>query len=39
MVGANRLAMEAWPLFQSVAVGGDLQTVGFHGTRPGRGIR
>ena len=39
MVGANRLAMEAWPLFQSVAVGGELQTVGFQGTRPMKGIR
>lgn len=38
MVGANRLAMEAWPLFQSVAVRGDLQTVGFRGTRPTKGI-
>jgi CRISPR-associated endonuclease/helicase Cas3 len=38
MVGANRLAMEAWPLFQSVAVKGDLQTIGFAGTRPMRGI-
>ncbi|GIX00467.1 MAG: hypothetical protein KatS3mg111_3799 [Pirellulaceae bacterium] len=39
MVGANRLAMEAWPLFQSVAVNRELQTVGFRGTRPARGIR
>lgn len=39
MLGANRLAMEAWPLFQSVAVRGDLQTVGFLGTRPMKGIR
>ena len=39
MVGANRLAMEAWPLFQSVALRGGLQTVGFQGTRPLKGIR
>ncbi len=39
MLGANRLAMEAWPLFQSVALRGDLQTVGFQGTRPMKGIR
>ena len=39
MVGANRLAMEAWPLFQSVALRGDLQTIGFRGTRPMKGIR
>jgi CRISPR-associated endonuclease/helicase Cas3 len=39
MIGANRLAMEAWPLFQSVAVHGELQTVGFRGTRPLKGIR
>jgi CRISPR-associated endonuclease/helicase Cas3 len=39
MVGANRLAMEAWPLFQSIAMRGDLQTVGFRGTRPMKGIR
>lgn len=38
MVGANRLAMEAWPLFQSVAVHGELQTIGFRGTRPTKGI-
>ncbi len=38
MVGANRLAMEAWPLFQSVALRGELQTVGFRGTRPTKGI-
>lgn len=38
MVGANRLAMEAWPLFQSVAVRGELQTVGFQGTQPSKGI-
>lgn len=39
MIGANRLAMEAWPLFQSVACREDLQTVGFQGTRPLKGIR
>lgn len=39
MVGANRLAMEAWPFFQSIAVRGELQTVGFQGTRPIKGIR
>ncbi len=39
MVGANRLAIEAWPLFQSVALRGDLQTIGFRGTRPMKGIR
>jgi CRISPR-associated endonuclease/helicase Cas3 len=33
MMGANRLAIEAWPLFQSIAVGERLRTVGFHGTR------
>ena len=38
MVGANRLALEAWPLFQSIAVRGNLQTVGFRGTRPLKGI-
>jgi CRISPR-associated endonuclease/helicase Cas3 len=38
MIGANRLAMEAWPLFQSVSVHGELQTIGFQGTRPARGI-
>lgn len=38
MIGANRLAMEAWPLFQSISVRGELQTVGFRGTRPMRGI-
>lgn len=39
MVGANRLAMEAWPLLQSVALRSELQTVGFQGTRPMKGIR
>lgn len=38
MVGANRLAMEAWPLFQSVALRNDLQTIGFRGTKPTKGI-
>jgi CRISPR-associated endonuclease/helicase Cas3 len=38
MVGANRLAMEAWPLYQSVSFRGGLQTVGFQGTRPLKGI-
>ncbi|MFV0446574.1 MAG: type I-U CRISPR-associated helicase/endonuclease Cas3 [Planctomycetaceae bacterium] len=38
MVGANRLAMEAWPFFQSVAVRRELQTIGFQGTRPTKGI-
>jgi CRISPR-associated endonuclease/helicase Cas3 len=33
MIGANRLALEAWPLFQSLAEGEKLRTVGFHGTR------
>ena len=33
MSGANRLALEAWPLFQSIAVGDRLRTAGFHGTR------
>ena len=33
MLGANRLAMEAWPLFQAVARGDRLQTRGFRGTR------
>ena len=38
-MGANRLAMEAWPLFQSLPYRGDLQTIGFRGTRPMKGIR
>lgn len=33
MVGANRLALEAWPLFQSLPKGEKLTTVGFRGTR------
>jgi len=33
MLGANRLAMEAWPLFQAVPRGERLQTLGFSGTR------
>ena len=33
MLGANRLAIEAFPLFQSLAVGEKLLTRGFHGTR------
>lgn len=33
MIGANRLALEAWPLFQSLPDREKLQTVGFHGTR------
>jgi CRISPR-associated endonuclease Cas3-HD len=33
MIGANRLALEAWPLFQSLPEGEKLRTVGFHGTR------
>jgi CRISPR-associated endonuclease/helicase Cas3 len=33
MIGANRLALEAWPLFQSLPDGEKLSTVGFHGTR------
>lgn len=38
MVGANRLAIEAWPIFQSVSVRHELQTIGFQGTKPSRGI-
>lgn len=33
MLGANRLAIEAFPLFQSVASGKKLSTVGFAGNR------
>jgi hypothetical protein len=33
MIGANRLALEAWPLFQSLPEGDRLSTVGFRGTR------
>lgn len=34
MIGANRLAIEAWPVFQSVLGDhGDLRTTGFHGTK------
>lgn len=33
MIGANRLALEAWPLFQSLPSGDRLRTVGFHGLR------
>jgi CRISPR-associated endonuclease/helicase Cas3 len=33
MIGANRLALEAWPLFQSIPDGQRLRTIGFHGTR------
>ena len=33
MLGANRLAVEAWPLFVSVASGGEVRTRGFTGTR------
>jgi CRISPR-associated endonuclease/helicase Cas3 len=33
MIGANRLALEAWPLFQSLPEGAKLKTVGFHGIR------
>ncbi len=33
MLGANRLAIEAIPLFQSIAVGDKLSTCGFSGTR------
>lgn len=33
MIGANRLALEAWPLFQSLPEKGKLRTVGFHGAR------
>lgn len=34
MIGANRLAIEAWPVFQSVLGNrGDLRTIGFRGTK------
>lgn len=33
MIGANRLALEAWPLFQSLADGERLATMGFRGNR------
>jgi CRISPR-associated endonuclease/helicase Cas3 len=33
MIGANRLALEAWPLFQSLPAGDKLATVGFRGLR------
>jgi len=33
MIGANRLALEAWPLFQSLPDGDKLATVGFRGLR------
>jgi len=33
MLGANRLAMEAWPLFPSFPAGDKAQTRGFCGTR------
>ncbi len=33
MIGANRLALEAWPLFQSLPAGDRLTTAGFRGTR------
>ncbi|MEX1042308.1 MAG: type I-U CRISPR-associated helicase/endonuclease Cas3 [Pirellulaceae bacterium] len=33
MIGANRLALEAWPLFQSLPAGEKLTTIGFRGTR------
>ncbi len=33
MLGANRLAIEAIPLFTSVPEGGTLRTIGFHGNR------
>ncbi len=33
MIGANRLALEAWPLFQSLPAGDKVTTVGFLGTR------
>ena len=33
MIGANRLALEAWPLFQSLPAGDQLATVGFRGLR------
>jgi len=33
MAGANRLALEAWPMFQSLPVGEKLATVGFCGLK------
>lgn len=33
MIGANRLALEAWPLFQSLPAGDKLTTVGFRGLK------
>lgn len=33
MIGANRLALEAWPLFQSLPSGDKLVTVGFRGLK------
>lgn len=33
MIGANRLALEAWPLFQSLPDGDRLKTAGFRGNR------
>lgn len=33
MIGANRLALEAWPVFQSLPAGEKLTTVGFLGSR------
>ncbi|QDV54240.1 helicase Cas3 [Rosistilla oblonga] len=33
MIGANRLALEAWPLFQSIPAGDRLRTIGFRGLR------
>lgn len=33
MIGANRLAIEAWPLFPTIPLGTSLQTVGFTGVR------
>ncbi len=33
MIGANRLALEAWPLFQSLPTGDKLATVGFQGLK------
>ena len=33
MIGANRLALEAWPLFQSLPAGDKITTVGFRGSR------
>ena len=33
MLGANRLALEGWPLFLSVPVGDRVQTRGFRGLR------